>query len=1461
MKNIWKCKMDQHISQLFERVTVQENMPLNTVIFDLKPMLERHMNSHLHSLSSPQSSVSPNRNITAFANQQETFWPFILDDFLIKLAKPLDREMICLLQTESLRHSVNRNDPSIASYSDTSQVCLPGACCKLLHVNIITSPTELPTPFYIQVAVQDINDNPPRFPPLHTPYIVIREDIKLDEKIWLPQAFDADSDQFNVAEYRAINWIHGNQSHFRLGISDSNDLNNDFISGVHEIPSSINLNSHLGKPYLTITEGLDRELIDLYSFTLIAVDGGGNIPVSNTPNMNKALTGSVSIIIKISDVNDNHPTFEQNTYRAEVAENSVNSAIIDFILIDRDVGDNGRVTIVIDDPTGQAQHLFRIILQPSQNSNLKLYSHSGFPNSPSQQSNNPAGTYYKGSLQIISPLDAERYLNMLRFHLVANDHGQPILSSRCEIQIRIINVNDNPPKIVFLNNGKRLSDGRISLPEVETPQRAIVALVHVTDDDSPIEQIRCHLIKEDDMFSFEETGSTNFLTHQQTQQSYNLFNEAIGIHSTYKQYVIRTRKIPDREEKHFYTVTVECIDDEGQYALSRNASLHITITDINEHKPIFTKSIFTGQVIENQLHAEVHMLTPIHATDLDVGVNALITYSLVNPYELSSMQTVTSISSLVTASTPSSSSSSSSLVNFVNGTAFFRIDPITGKLWTIQSLDCENRSEYHLVVIARDSGSPVPLSSSANIVITVEDTNDNVPEFLNTHYLFEVAENAPGGTEIGVVEAIDKDVTIINQRVRYNLRGNNEDLKLITIDRNSGTLRTRRPIDRESRSSISLIVEAENEVPIHRSPSARNDNFNTIMNHIGTEASVVITILNLNDNRPEFMLIEPHRSHVTFTWEQLNPLILPKQNQLNATTVHLKSDNQFGKKEKPVKEENQELSSLENANPVCEPLPHRVIDRDMESDSMLDCCILELLDNYNGLFALIPQAPSVLCAMYRPPTPQTYKLTLIAKDGLTNDSLSSQVHFTVIIRSDPNLRISERKNNNHRSDQLGIDYLTEKQSNFDQNKLHNDLTNNNFNYGERDRLNKDYLHRSLNLDGSANSGLLYPSGLSSSVSTSQQYKLNHSKSYGSGQQTIIIIVMASIAGVLCVLLLVAIVLTKRCTFDTVSTSMTNAKDFNKEEPNNQNESAVGMKCPSSTSSSPSKTKTFHSFPVNIHHIHSNPDYYAKEMIYHHPVGLASSETPYDISLETMKSPNTVTFLNNYTPFVPLNLRSNNTQLRAISMNSPQTRPIQCQIPIENDLYQEQKSPTIKSTTCHNPWSQSYSPTKNQTYMQVNLTNKEISPIKNSFQYTKSNENFSQSIYQTIDTQLLKHSQFSTTPTNSITNANIIGLTTPKMKRDHSNKLHDLNNNNNNSNNSNSNNNNSNNINGGKVHFNKTKLKLLPKEHFQQINDNLQFTKNDNNSNNNNLEINELMKPLLQRVNSERSPSYFQTSFV
>ncbi|CAH8589757.1 unnamed protein product [Heterobilharzia americana] len=610
------------------------------------------------------------------------------------------------------------------------------------------------------------------------------------------------------------------------------------------------------------------------------------------------------------------------------------------------------------------------------------------------------------------------------------------------------------------------------------------------------------------------------------------------------------------------------------------------------------------------------MMTPIQASDADLGVNALITYSLLNPNKSTPSSTIK-----ITNTLDSTSISSTSIFdNYVNSTAFFRIDPITGKIWTIQSLDCENRSEYHLIVVAKDSGVPISLSSSASVIITVEDANDNVPEFVNTHYLFEVLENAPGGTEIGIVEALDKDVSIINQRVRYTLRGNAEDLKLITVDRNTGILRTRRPIDRESRSSISLIVEAENEVPVHRSPSMRSENFNMIMKHIGTEASVVITILNVNDNRPEFTLIEPHRSHVTFTWEQLNPLVILETTQSNVSSlVNLKSDKSPGHQGKPKDEENHKMSVLENANPVCEPLPHRVIDRDMESDTMLDCCILELLDNYNGLFALIPQAPSVLCAMYRPPSPQTYKLTLIAKDGLTNDSLSSQVHFTVIIRSDPNLRISE-KSTNPRLDHLSMEHLIGKQSNFDYTNSNGESTRKTFKYAEHDNgLGKDYLYRSTNIDNNINAGLLYSQ---SSTSTSHLHKSNHLKSnYGYGHQTLIIIVMASIAGVLCALLLVAIILTKRCTVDTTSpavTTSTMSKDFAKEEQNNQNNSTIGMKSLNSTGSTPSKTKTFNAFPVSIHHIHPNPDYYAKEMIYHHPIGPNPSEAAYDISLETVK---------------------------------------------------------------------------------------------------------------------------------------------------------------------------------------------------------------------------------------------------
>ncbi|KAF8571387.1 hypothetical protein P879_05356 [Paragonimus westermani] len=164
-------------------------------------------------------------------------------------------------------------------------------------------------------------------------------------------------------------------------------------------------------------------------------------------------------------------------------------------------------------------------------------------------------------------------------------------------------------------------------------------------------------------------------------------------------------------------VTVECTDAEGVNSLTQNASLYITVTDVNDHSPTFDKSAYNGRVAENSPTAEVHLSSPMRVTDADSGTNALVTFSV---FDLGDED-----------------NTSDSSVQLENGSRLFRIDPRSGRIWTVIPLDCESKSQYTLLVIATDSGLPNPKSGSATVYITVEDENDNAPEFTSSHYMFE----------------------------------------------------------------------------------------------------------------------------------------------------------------------------------------------------------------------------------------------------------------------------------------------------------------------------------------------------------------------------------------------------------------------------------------------------------------------------------------------------------------------------------------------------------------------------------------------------------------------------------------------------------------------------------------------------------------------------------------------------
>lgn len=124
-----------------------------------------------------------------------------------------------------------------------------------------------------------------------------------------------------------------------------------------------------------------------------------------------------------------------------------------------------------------------------------------------------------------------------------------------------------------------------------------------------------------------------------------------------------------------------------------------------------------------------------------------------------------------------------------------------------QPLDREQQATHRLALTALDGGSPAR-SGSAQVVVTVLDTNDNAPVFERSVYRTSVLENSPEGTPVTQVRATDPDEGA-NGEVRYAFSNStpSELRRLFRLDSRSGEVRLAAPLDGQ-RSPLELLVEA-----------------------------------------------------------------------------------------------------------------------------------------------------------------------------------------------------------------------------------------------------------------------------------------------------------------------------------------------------------------------------------------------------------------------------------------------------------------------------------------------------------------------------------------------------------------------------------------------------------------------------------------------------------------------------
>uniref|UniRef100_A0A7N8WQ47 Cadherin, EGF LAG seven-pass G-type receptor 2 n=1 Tax=Mastacembelus armatus TaxID=205130 RepID=A0A7N8WQ47_9TELE len=263
--------------------------------------------------------------------------------------------------------------------------------------------------------------------------------------------------------------------------------------------------------------------------------------------------------------------------------------------------------------------------------------------------------------------------------------------------------------------------------------------------------------------------------------------------------VIRTKGLVDREEVEAYMLLVEA-NDQGRDPGPRSATatVHIVVEDDNDNAPQFSEKRYVVQVPEDMApNTEILQVT---ATDQDRGSNAVVHFSIMSG----------------------------------NTRGQFYIDAQTGKMDLVSHLDYEANKEYTLRIRAQDGGRP-PLSNiSGMVTVQVLDINDNAPIFVSTPFQATVLENVPLGYSIIHIQAVDAD-SGENSRLEYRLTDTTPHFPF-TINNGTGWIVVAAELDRESIDFYNFGVEARD----HGYPV------------MSSSASISMTILDVNDNNPEF---------------------------------------------------------------------------------------------------------------------------------------------------------------------------------------------------------------------------------------------------------------------------------------------------------------------------------------------------------------------------------------------------------------------------------------------------------------------------------------------------------------------------------------------------------------------------------------------------------------------------------
>ncbi|XDC87018.1 hypothetical protein R6Z07F_018191 [Ovis aries] len=254
----------------------------------------------------------------------------------------------------------------------------------------------------------------------------------------------------------------------------------------------------------------------------------------------------------------------------------------------------------------------------------------------------------------------------------------------------------------------------------------------------------------------------------------------------------------DREEYDVFDLIAYASTADG-YSADFPLPLPIRVEDENDNYPIFTEAIYNFEVPESSRIGTT--VGVVCATDRDEPdtMHTRLKYSILEQ-------------------TPRSP-------------GLFSVHPSTGVITTVSHyLDREVADKYSLIMKVQDmDGQFFGLMSTATCIITVKDSNDNLPTFRQNAYEASVEENMVN-VEILRIPIEDKDlINTANWRANFTiLKGNENGHFKISTDKatNEGVLSVVKPLDYEENHQVVLEIGVTNEAPFTRDVALRMTTMN-----------------------------------------------------------------------------------------------------------------------------------------------------------------------------------------------------------------------------------------------------------------------------------------------------------------------------------------------------------------------------------------------------------------------------------------------------------------------------------------------------------------------------------------------------------------------------------------------------------------------------------------------------------